>query len=211
MTYTEMLARTRDMLDESSAVYWSDANLYIYLSEGQRQIVNVALKIYLAKREVIPNYPLPDILRTLIDETEDLSFGTTGTTYDSLPADFLYDLHVEYDDNGAAPIPAFRAGENAMRTFNQNNSYLGSSQSQYTYWVDGANLNFGTAISGTGSYRLTYLKKPTEIDGSTSAILPTYTHEAICKYAVSMALYKDKHPLAGEYYQLYLNELKALL
>lgn len=209
MTSVQMLSRVRDLLDENSASFWSDANIYVYLSEAQRQLTNIALKLYQAKRDIMPNTPIPDVLRPLITVVVNLAFGSTGTSTVALPSDYLSDIHVEYDDNASSPIPAFRVGENQNRYFNQNNSFLKSTQAQYTYWVDGANLNFGTAVSGTGAYRLTYLKQPTEINATpTNPILPSYTHEALCQYAVAEGYKRDK---SFNESQLFYNQFLALI
>lgn len=206
MIATSMLARVRELIDEVSSSFWTDSNLYIALSEAQRQLVNLSLATYKMKLLMNPSEPLPEVLRPLYEEVANLAFGTTGVSSVALPADFLFDLHVEYDDNSSAPIPAYKIGITPNRKFSLSNTYLGSNQSQFYYWIDDENLNFGTVVSGTGSYRLTYLKKPTEIDATpTNPVLPTFTHEALCQYAVAEALKKDKEYQAAQiFYNTFL-------
>jgi hypothetical protein len=187
-----MLAKTRTLLDESSAGFWSDTEIYSALKDGEYECLNFLASVYQAKLQAKPDSMPPDVLRALITIVVNLSFGSTGTSTVALPGDFFADLHVEYDDNSNAPIAAYRRGENPNRVFSQENTYLPSNQSQYYYWIDAANLNFGTAVSGTGAYRLTYLKKPLGISASQDAQIGYQAHEAICYYGFAQLLIKDQ-------------------
>ena len=210
MTAPEMLARCRTILDESSAGYWTDAEIYSALSDGQNAIINAVWSAW-DKKTQIAEIEVPVVLRPLQTVVVNLAFGTTGTTSVALPADFAYDLHVEYDDNADAPIASFKRGESKNRKFSSENTYLHSTQAQYYHYFDGANLNFETAISGTGAYRLTYLKKPTDIASGVAPAIGFEAHKAIVYYAVTMMLFKDKSPDAMNIFQIYINELKDLI
>lgn len=193
-----MLTLVRSLLDESSAGFYTDTEIYSALRDGQKEVINMALSIYQTKRSIDPKVDLPQVLVPLITIVVNLAFGTTGTTTVALPADFLYDLHVEYDDNSNAPIPAFRRGESPTKYFDRNNTYLVSTQAQYFYHIDGTNLNFETAVSGVGAYRLTYLKKPPDIYTTVEPLIPDFAHAAVVKYAFAFLLMKDEKIAEGQ-------------
>lgn len=178
-----MLAVVRRNLDESSASFWTDAEIYEAITEGQRQVANFVLTVYKTKRQINPLEEVPEALRKLITKKEDSVAGTS----DTLPTDFLYCLDVEY---GTFEIkyPAYNLTTPYL-THSLANTYLSSTR---YYRITDTEIIFDNG-SGTVYWTLIYLKTPTDIDGSTQPVLGELTHEAVCTYATAEMLNKDQN------------------
>lgn len=198
MTNVQMLAMGRSLLDESSAGFFTDPEIYASFTEGQKQVANVFLSIYQKTKK------LPEVFVPLVTS---LVSSETTLDYEALPADFWIDIDLKYGTTVNTKQTAFKR-DLTEQSFAQGNTYLND---DFFYTIDGANLNFEASPGSDHYYTLTYLKKVTTIDGSTSPTLHESSHTAIVHFGVSQMLIKDQKIVEAEaIMKLYTNELGAL-
>lgn len=184
--------RLRTSLDEATASFWDDNTCYRALSDGQREVANYLLTMYKARKTVNADEEIPEGLRALALQVTDSV--TSGQDSDTLPTDFWYDLSVRYNhDNVGSSFPCFRRDLGRNLYHKQVNTYLTADTSrEYYYSITATEIQFETSATATAPYSMWYLRKVTEIDGSTNPILPDMTIEAILKYAFAELLLKDQ-------------------
>ena len=198
MTSAEMLARARTLLDESSASFWTDAEVYAALTDGQKQVANFLMS-------KVQNYQrLPEGLRPLIT-----SLVSSETTYDyeALPSDFWYDIDLRYGVTAGAKYPAIRR-ELKDASFMIGNTYLSE---DFYYTINSEYINFEAQQGDDHYYTLIYLAHPTDISALVEPILEGNTHSPIVHWAVSQMLLKDQRPLEAQIHlKLYETEIGVI-
>ena len=107
MIQSEALSRLRSLLNESTAGYYTDAELYQYLDSG----MNIAIQLYLAKMEQaraedkykgsIALQPLQTLAST--------NTTTTNVQEYALPTDFLITDYCEYAIDGGRAYEIYPA------------------------------------------------------------------------------------------------------
>lgn len=205
MTKIEMLARARTLLDESSASFWTDVEIYAALTDGQQEVTNYFLNLFIRMRERNKIVDLPLSLRPLLVSADDSIL--TGDT-DSLPATFMFDVDVSYGVTAITKKPAFKR-EYSVSSHLKANTY--TSATDYYYSIDSTNIVFEYLPNGDHYYTLVYLRTPTAISAAVEPILPVQTHSAIVHWAVSQMLLKDQRAQESQLYtQNFLNELKMI-
>lgn len=199
MIQSEALSRLRSLLNESTAGYYTDAELYQYLDSG----MNIAIQLYLAKMEQaraddkykgsIALQPLQTLAST--------NTTTTNVQEYALPTDFLITDYCEYAIDGGRAYeiyPAVLVDYNRWKFLSQN-TYQGFSATNPGYYIRGSNLGFTQAIVAGGAlcYAHYYYKKPTAITSSSASSeipIKLETHEGIILLAFHLALVKDNRP-----------------
>lgn len=214
MTQTEALARCRVLLDESSAGYWQDTDIYRSLDSGQSAVIQYCLTVEEQKKKIDPYYRHP-VLAALIntDPTTATTVGSGEQEY-NLPTGFLASYSAEYDSTGTgtaygkvAQLLTYeeikRRGQNSFNSATISNPY---------YYISGSKIGFFPQPSGTtsGSIIHKYYKQPAEVAALQTFTLRPETHEAIILYAVGKMLEKDGNNKATTFYQQYLNQLQML-
>lgn len=213
MTRTEMLARCRTLLDEASASFWTDTEIYSSLADGQQAVANYFLSIFKTQRLQDPSIRVPQPLEALY--TVDTATTITGLV--SKPADYWYLLAASYAYTGGAlathyPCRIYPLSHNMFADLN-NSFFTGTSTDPVVHEVysSGYKFYFLPSVSGTGSYTLNYLKVPTVISSSTDPTLSVQTHSAIVYYAVAQMLFKDQRPQEAQIkMQDFANELQGI-
>lgn len=191
----QLLAEVRAQLDEASATFWQDTDIYQSLTDGQREYVSLILAQYKAKVLADRAVKLPEVLRVLLKAGLASTTFPTATTSIALPADFLY--HVSFLMNVSArsnllPTPI---REYSPQTFFQNSNSLLNTD-QYA-WIDAGNINWSPAING-GQITLNYISKPTDITASIDPVLPQFGNAALVRYAFADCLRKDQRTQEAE-------------
>ena len=195
MTSAEMLARVRTLLDESSAAFFTDAEIYSALSDGQREVTNFALGVYRQLRAQNVNSQIPEAIKELIT-TATGTIAAAGLTA-NLPADYLEWIRADLAHT-AGSVDAYPCyyRENTLGAFASANTYLAENitNQQHYFTINATQVVFFTpgAVSVGSSYTFVYFKKPTEISGAVQPILSDFTHEAIVQYAYAYILGKDQ-------------------
>lgn len=192
MTSAQLLARCRTLLDESSAGFFTDAEIYSALTDGQKEVANVLVTENKQR--------LPETLRPLVTTA-----STSGASI-TLPATFWIDLTLKFGSTSGNKQTAYREEVKSLPD-REDNSYLNN---EFYYYIDDSTLYFGKA--GTQYYTFTYLVKPTTIDGSTEPILEASSHNAIVFWATAQMLFKDQRPQEAQtLMKSYKDELQTLV
>lgn len=206
MTSTVMLAALRTILDEASASFWTDAECYAALADGQNEVIRELLTRYRMQKKVdsnaVPSYELQSILN---DDT-----GTAQTL--SVPAGFLELYSATFDHDGSGGEERCRILELNEVKDREDNTYLSATGEDPSVYVksvsDTVKIVFLPTLSGTPAYTVHFFKSPADIASGQNATLPVTTHSAIVHYAAYRMLAKDDDAMSGQEYNLYLKELE---
>lgn len=195
MTSAEALARVRTLLDEASAGFWTDNEIYSALTDGQNEVITIKLNEFRVKSKFDLNTPLPDSLRALVT-------STTGTGTTSLAADYLHYVNVY-----TSTTPVYVRDFNFNRSHSSMNTYLASSSSTPYCYFNATQIVFETSVSWT----LDYLKQPADIaSGANPPTLEDKAMNAVIQYAFALLLKKDKDPRADGEFAIFLQLVKNL-
>lgn len=198
MIQSEALSRLRSLLNESTAGFYTDAELYQYLDSG----MNIAIQLYLSKMEqarLEDRYKGSIALQPL--HTLDASNTTSTSTQEyNLPSDYLITDYCEYDVDGTSisRYPAVLVDYNRWKFLSQN-TYQGFSVTNPGYYIraDKIGLTEQITSANANAYNHYYYKKPTAITSSSASSeipIKLETHEGIILLAFHLALLKDNRP-----------------
>jgi len=185
MLITEMLARLRTAIDEASAGFWSDAECYSALTDGQLE----AFKILYSTN------PKDKRLQVLMKDAS----ATITDNYISIPVDMWENFivtaewaKISGDDVVYCDILSYDKDLQYLKS----NSYKSPVSSRPIAYIKSSTA-LGNRIyfepSGTSSdYVITYLTVPTAISASVEPQITPSLHPAIIVYALSFILRKAK-------------------
>lgn len=202
-----MLARLRSLLDESTAAFWSNDELYRNLSDGQREIAAFAMKLFRDRgRKNLPAVLNP-LMSTVNGNCANDTQGDIALTYYNVTGmwDIVQALYTP-DVDGLDDYARCRIVENDI-------DFLRISQNLYTRGTVSSPLaliktkhesTYSTEVffkpDKTGSNAgavIQYIKSPTDIAAGTEPILDDFTHNAIVQFAYSQALLRDQRTQEG--------------
>jgi len=199
MTQTVALAKLRGVLDEVSALFWTDAILYYYLDAGQTQVIQTLLRIEEITRKTDKKFRHPDLVPLIT--AADIVFVSTTVGY-ALPTYWLRTLSVEAT---YASVPA-NGGTQVWATeitleelgHRRANTYSIPTTSDPVYWIatiptTGKAISFfptpNYSATVTGGHK--YYKIPTAVGSGQVFTLKEHLHEACVEYALFMAFEQD--------------------
>lgn len=206
MTSTEMLSRLRGLLDESSAGFWTDAQLYQYLDSAQNLIINKLLdKQKQLKLALGNNYEI-ETLKPLIKLSSAISTSTNPNISLSGISDLLEIYQVYLYDNtnknelllNYIPLYDFRRRkENAYTSHTY--SKADKTGQVYCSWYQGNIVTSFTAITTDTTYTtyvydkayVYYYAQPTAVAAGQNYTLPSNTHEAGVLFAAALANFQN--------------------
>lgn len=216
MTSAQMKAAVDTALDEvtGTATFWTATEVYSALSDGQNEIINKLLAVYRAKRDIVPETPLPLELASIAVKL----ISSVAASYISLPTGFLELVAAKWDyNNGGTKYPC-KILTPQLAQFQENNTFLAGTATDPRVWVGVDNsggspsIIFRPTYSTTGVYDIDYLDKPTDMTAVINAELPANTHNAIVEFAISKMFDKDQRPdEAQKHYNLFLEQLKLMI
>ena len=213
MTRTEMLANVRTSIDEATASFWTDTEIYLALTNGQQEAANYFLNIYKVKSKDDLSVPIPQPLEVLYK----VASATTTTGIVDKPSDYWHLLSASYAYTGGLTGTFYNCRIerfSASMFFNINNTYLAATATSpivYDVYSTSHKFYFRPDTSGTGAYALNYLKTPTAITASVDPELAVQTHTAIVHFAVAQMLLKDQRPQEAQLFlQNFINELQMI-
>lgn len=198
-----MLAATRTILDESSASFWTDAEIYAALADGQNQVIQLLLDKY----RVTGRMPY---------ELKSVEFDDTGADDNvTVPAGMYEFLRATYDHDGTGgqePCEILTPDDVLKR---EDSTFTTATSTEPIAYIkstsDALKIYFLPSKSGTPAYTIWHITKPSDIAGGTNPTLPTTTHSAIVHYAVSRMLDKDQRPQEAQlHYNVFLKEVEGL-
>ena len=194
MDSQSLLASVRSLVDESVSSFWLDSEIYSWLSDGQREIINLVLGVYKAKLEANPQTQIPDILIPL----QEVITGTATSGVHIVPADYLYLVSMLFDS-----FPCFIKRYGEKTTFESFNTYLKGTSTNPIVTIIGdpstvRNFMFTPLITAT--YQGVYLRMPADFGSTTvedstiitQPLLPDQARNAMIQFAYSRALLKDQ-------------------
>jgi hypothetical protein len=172
MLSTEMLFICRSLFDESVAAFFTDAEIYSYLSAGQEDIIK-QLVLAWDKISVLPT-PLRPLLKQL-----------TGTANADPPSITVPEDYIDYAD--------FHYNNRAYRIVSPNDTFIFHNNAYLTEWVE---FYAGTIRVNTNflakTYELNYISKPADISTSVNPVLDIRFHNDIVGYAFKQMLIKNQ-------------------
>lgn len=208
MTTAAMILRCRTLLDEVSEAMWTDVELYQGLADGQQEVANYFVNIYLRLKEQSPLTPLPKPLESLYT----IASSTTLSGLITNPTGFWHLILATYAYDGGTSYNCRTQQLSASLLYDIANTYLVATVTNPTvYQATATQLLFLPAPSGTANYSVGYLKYPTAISAIVEPTLPEGTHNAIVFFAVAQMLFKDQR--VGEAQakmQDFMNELQLI-
>lgn len=215
MISTEMLARLRTLLDESSASFWTDTECYAALADGQTKIIDEVLRVYKMRLKIDPAFEVPEELRVLTT----LAKGTIAASQINVPTGFIWLVNAKWDhDETGGEKSCLIVSQDRNYTHDQENSFLVADATSPISWVGPEqtsgvqSINFRPTYSSSATYTINYLKYPTAIASGQNPTLSENTHTAIVFYAAYWMLAKDQRPEeAMIHWNNYITELKSIL
>lgn len=202
MTSTELIAKMRSALDEPTSAFYTDTELYNYLTNAQRAVYSYLLSLYReGKRSLHGN--LSKLMS--IDERSE----TEPVASITLPADFWSPLAVYYMTVGGTVKREAKIVGGALQSYKLTNSYLDDSESLSVRFLPTTYV-----FSANVSYRgLEYLKQPTAITSLANPILNDDATDAVLNHALSNAFAKDAKTnmdVSGQYINLFFKALEGV-
>jgi hypothetical protein len=198
-----MLAAVRTILDESSASFWTDAEIYAALADGQNVIVEKLLNMY--RQTGVMKFELTSIL-----------FDDTGTDDNvAVPAGFLELVRATYDHNGTGGQEQCEILTHDKVLEREDSSYTSATATEPIAYIkstsDALKIYFLPTKDGTPAFTFWHITKPADIASGQNPALPVTTHSAIVHYATSRMLDKDQRPQESQIqYGLFLKEIEGL-
>ena len=186
-------ACTINILEVSSANYWTDTEIYASLTDGQEAICNLALSVYRAKKQADPDTPIPYILSPLYSIIA-TTLGT-GKSSISLTYPVLELISLKYNHNAATPLYSVRFRNlSSAAIFQQDNTYLSITGTEYyAQFYNNDTIALETASTNAASaYSAEVLTEPTDISSSVDPVIPAIARDAIAYFAFSQMLSKDQ-------------------
>jgi hypothetical protein len=201
MLSTEMLSRCRTLLDEASAGFFGDTEIYSALTDGQQECANYFYNIYKSLIKVDANASLPESLEPLYT----IATGTATLGVVNKPADFWGIISATFNTSICKILPL----DKALFSYIENTYTQPTTTSPIVYQASSSTLMFLPATSS--GYILRYIKIPTVIASATNPILSKQTHTAIVHWATAQMLFKDQRPQEAQLHlQNFINELQTV-
>lgn len=217
MIQSEALARVRNLLNETTAGFWTNDQIYQYLDSGMNLAIQYSLGILEAKKS--GNRYAESIILQPLHTLDSSNTTVAGTQEYNLPSDYLITDFCDYtpDDRVNGVLPCHLVDYAKMR-FEVTNTYLVFTANNPAYYIRGAKIGFYpipiSGGSGANRYNHYYYKKPTTIaSGTASSEIPIKHegHEAVIYLAVHLALQQDNRAEESTLYQKYANDILTKL
>jgi len=194
MTAATMLSRVRTLLDESSAGYWTDNEIYAALADGQNEVINILLTRYKSTGN-LPK-PLTYIIKDYYDAT------VTSDGYE-IEDDVLEIMNVMYaaQTDGTTEYPAVIKEYSYGVEENEDNGYLSATYTRPICYIKGQISSPYPRLlivkpdpddTNKGVVRMSVVYRPENIASGKEPTLPEETHNAIVHYAVFDLLMKEE-------------------
>jgi len=201
MTTASALQRLRAKLNEASAGFFSDADLYNFLDSGQLETITIckSKQDFMQKTDmswysvVIQSLIVPDTTVAL----------TAGTAEYALPSDFLYTHSLMIDvDNTAVKYRATLVSFDEF-LWREGNTFTRGTSAEPKYYIRSlvSAPKFGvspTPSSSSGTYLHHYYKVPATVTSGVELALRPESHNAIIEFAYSFGLQQDNRSQESE-------------
>jgi len=203
MTSTVMLAAVRTIFDEASASFWTDAEVYAALADGQNQVIERLLSMYRQTGQM-----KNELTFVLFDDV-----GTDDNV--AVPAGMLEFLRATYDHDGTGGEEPCEILTHDQVLKRQDSTFTTATSTEPVAYIksatDALKIYFLPVKSGTPAFTIWHITKPADIASAVNPTLPVTTHSAIVHYAASRMLEKDQRPTEAQaQYGLFIKEIEGL-
>lgn len=201
MTSANLLLRVRTMLDEASASYWSDAEIYAAATDGQSTLLSLALAVDSAKEDKSANQDID--LSLFLSYFYSVVTGTvaSGTSTITLSGAVLEILWLLYNPAAASPLypVRFRRLGEAYQ-FQSRNQYLSGTSAANDYYAiplkaasGSGTITLETAsTNNAATYNAGVITQPADIAAGQSPTAPDIAMDAIATFAFGRMMIKDQ-------------------
>lgn len=195
MTQSAALLRLRALLNETSAGFWTDTQLYAYLDMAQGMVVEFLVTKTYESRRAGDDFYRNNVLEPLSTLDSSNTTSTSVREY-TLPTDFLMTDYCEYYPTLVRPLVKARLDSFNSIMWKEQNVFLIPTAAYPSYYIRGNKIGFSPVPTSGGatSYLHYYYKRPTEIAaGTASNEIPIGQagHEAVVISAFALALKQD--------------------
>ena len=177
MVSTVMLAACRTILDETTASFWTDAQVYAALADGQNEVIKEVLAVYKARYKLDPDTELPSELTSVGAYASGAI--TSSVEMIAVPAGFLWLVNAKWDhDNAGALVPCRIMTMDRGLFHYQGNTFLAATATDPIAYVGaeiaagGHSINFLPDSTGTANYAMYFIQSPTDIAAGQNATYP---------------------------------------
>ena len=179
LTPEDVLDIVRFQVYETSAAFWSDAEIYTYMWQAESEIAQ-----------------LVECTQYMDDSTTTVS----GTQKYAKPLDCLYLKKVEWD---SVPLKEMDMQQRDKETHQfQSYGQSDSSGNPYAYWQWGDDLYLYPIPQSAKTLEIWYVRQPAKISASsTEFTVPKEFHNPIVEYCLSRMYLKDQDETRGKYHQ----------
>lgn len=215
MTQTGMLALIRNLLNEASAGFWTDTQLYAYITDGQDYVCDTLIHFTNLKRKTEPLFYHPSLETALDTKTINLTAADVSKTFSnfSITAYRKYDsCFLDLNNSGSKKRAIY--SNPYERLSNSGNTYGNDTINKPSFYVSGTTVYFNPAcsVTTTNGIQFVYYLTFTAVSSGQNLTLGQETHNAIMYYALYSAFMQDKDiPNATKYLTLFQTELQKLL
>lgn len=196
MTSANLLARLRTLLDEASASFWTDAEAYAALADGQNAVIALSLGVYRAKRMATLNQDvaLSKVLQSIFaTQTATVASGASTASLTGTVFELVY---VTYNHSAASPQrPCRLRNYSPSSEWKAANSFLVATPASGEYYIRFNNpaLKFETASTdNAATWVAGALTQPTDIASGQNPVIPDTCMPAVLQFAFARMLSKDQ-------------------
>lgn len=213
MTMTEALSRLRFILDESSAGFWSDADLYDMLDQGQEAVIDYCIRSERVRSKIEKLYRHPTLEPLITKVTTNIVSGQADYTFSTMSITNFresYSLTLLYA--GSQATRATRISKNELNS-RDSNTYAVASTNSPAYAVEPAQITIRPipSANSAGGVIFEYYKNPASVTSLADFTLRAETHEAIIYKAAALATEKDGELNASQLFEQKFNQILSQL
>lgn len=168
-TQATLVANVRNLIGESEADFYSDANIIVWLDDGQNFLAQGL------RDEVVPDLQVAFDQNTVI-----------GQELYPLPADFLRGREVELNGVVCRPIAVER-----LRALAENKFWIPSTTRPFFYEWGGKKIGIRPIPTSAVALKQRYIALPTPSSSGLSPKLPEDVYPAVVFYAAARAKEKE--------------------
>lgn len=217
MTQLEAMGRLRNLINEATAGFYSNDQLYQMLDSATLQAITIVLAQMRKKRQEGNKYYTSRLLQPL---HRTFTATTTAGSAEYAPPELVTTLYIDIDsvyldaDNAGTKYPCVRAEMFEGRK-GQATTYYGFESKSPAYYIRGDRIGFfPTPTSSSGSYEVYYwINHTTVASGTSSNQMPLHIegHEAMLRLALADALIMDDRSQEAEIHRNWATQMITAL
>ena len=201
MVQAEALARLRILINETSAGFWDDTQLYKLLDSSQNMAIQLMLGKEDMERKLSPHYRHPSLQAIIANNSKAATVSVPEYAFSSFTSpitDYIRPLFVNFNyASGQATATLVTYEESKYRNLN---SFTAPAATAPIFYVRANIVGLNPAPDSMNSVQFFYYKTPVPVDASHDFTLTAETHESIIYGALALALQKDSRAQEADIY-----------